>query len=75
MYPILLALFGLDVVGVVIRMYAMRDRAVSGKFKAISAGIMLGAALFWIFPDLMEKSGCCPRGLNHRGWARGGVRH
>jgi zinc transporter ZupT len=54
---LLTILFGVDVFGTAIGIYAMKSRAVGGKFKAISAGVMVGVALFWIFPDLMEKSG------------------
>jgi zinc transporter ZupT len=57
MDSILLALFWTDIAGAAVGMYAMRSRTVSDKFKAISAGIMVGVALFWIFPDLMQKSG------------------
>jgi zinc transporter ZupT len=52
-----LVVFGVDVVSTVIGIWAMRFRTVGDKFKAISAGIMVGVALFWIFPDLMQKSG------------------
>jgi zinc transporter ZupT len=57
MNSILLALFCTDIAGAAAGMYATRSRTISDKFKAISAGIMVGVALFWIFPDLMQKSG------------------
>jgi len=60
MNSILWVLFGLNVVGTVAGIYAMRFRAVSGKFTAISAGIMVGVALFWIFPDMTRNSGMAP---------------
>jgi zinc transporter ZupT len=37
--------------------------AVRGKFTAISAGVMVGVALFWIFPDMTMKSGMAPTAL------------
>ena len=57
MNPMLLALFAVDVTGSVAGIYAMRSRSVSGRFTTISAGIMVGVALFWIFPDMTQKSG------------------
>ena len=54
---LLFVLFAIDVFGAVLGIYAMKSRVVSGKFKAISAGVMVGVALFWIFPDLMQRSG------------------
>jgi zinc transporter ZupT len=57
MNRILLLLVGVDAIGTMIGIGAMRSRAVRGKFKAISAGVMVGVALFWIVPDLMHKSG------------------
>ena len=57
MNSILFALFGLDIVATVLGIYAMRSRTLSGKFTAISAGVMVGVAVFWIFPDMTRKSG------------------
>jgi zinc transporter ZupT len=60
---ILFALLGVDTVGTVLGIYAMKSRALSGKFTAISAGVMIGVALFWIFPDMTLKSGTAPAAL------------
>ena len=57
MNSVLFVLFGVDLVGTVLGIYAMRSRALSGKFTAISAGVMVGVALFWIFPDMTRQSG------------------
>jgi zinc transporter ZupT len=57
MNSLLLILIGIEVAGIVIGMNVMRSQHVSARFKAISAGIMVGVALFWIFPDLMQKTG------------------
>ena len=57
MTPLLFALIAVDVAGMLLGIYAMRSRSVSGRFTTISAGVMLGVALFWIFPDMRERSG------------------
>jgi len=57
MNSILFALFGLDILATVLGIYAMRSRTLSGKFTAISAGVMVGVAVFWIFPDMTRESG------------------
>ena len=57
MTPLLFALIAVDVAGMLLGIYAMRSRSVSGRFTTISAGVMLGVALFWIVPDMREKSG------------------
>jgi zinc transporter ZupT len=57
MNPVLFVLFAADVAGAVVGIYAMRSRLVSGKFTMINAGVMVGVALFWIFPDMTQKSG------------------
>jgi zinc transporter ZupT len=57
MNPVLFVLFAVDVVGAVLGIYVMRSRRVSGKFTTISAGVMVGVALFWILPDMTQKSG------------------
>jgi len=59
----LFAVFGVDAAGTVLGMYAMRSHALRGKFTAISAGVMVGVALFWILPDMTMKSGMAPAAL------------
>jgi zinc transporter ZupT len=54
---VLLLLFTVDLAGTVLGIYAMRSRPLSGKFTIISAGVMVGVALFWIFPDMTRQSG------------------
>jgi zinc transporter ZupT len=63
MNSVLFILLGVDAAGTMLGMYAMRSRALSGKFTAISAGVMIGVALFWIFPDMTLKSGMGPAAL------------
>ena len=60
---VLLALFVLDILGTVLGVCAMRSRALSAKFTGISGGVMLGVALFWIFPDMTQRSGAIPAAL------------
>jgi len=57
MTPLLFTLIAVDLAGMLLGIYAMRSRSVSGRFTTISAGVMLGVALFWIFPDMREQSG------------------
>jgi zinc transporter ZupT len=57
MNSVLITILGVDALGTVLGIYAMKSRALSGKFTAISAGVMVGVALFWIFPDMTQKSG------------------
>jgi hypothetical protein len=63
MGPVLFALFAVDVLGTVAGIFAMRSRLVSAKVTMISAGVMIGVALFWIFPEIRQKSGLMHAGL------------
>jgi zinc transporter ZupT len=55
--PILILLFAVEVVGTVFGIWAMRSRPFSENFAALNAGVMVGVALFWIFPDMTRDSG------------------
>ena len=54
---ILISLFAIAAVGSLGGMYVMQLRNLSRKVTAISGGIMLGIALFWISPDLTRTAG------------------
>jgi zinc transporter ZupT len=57
MDQILILLFAVELVGTLSGIWAMRSRGFSGRFAAFSSGLMVGVALFWIFPDMTRDSG------------------
>jgi ABC-type antimicrobial peptide transport system permease subunit len=50
-------LFVTDVVGTLGGMCVMQMTKLSRKATALSGGVMLGAAIFWIWPDLTKAAG------------------
>lgn len=57
MNSLLAVLFVIDVAGTLGGIFLMQLRGLSRKVAAISGGVMLGAALFWIWPDLTRAAG------------------
>lgn len=57
MNSILIVLFIIDVAGTLGGMCVMQLRDLSRKVTALSGGVMLGAALFWVWPDLTKAEG------------------
>ena len=54
---ILAVLFVIDVAGIFAGIWAMQLKELSRKLAAISGGVMLGVALFWVWPDLRRSAG------------------
>jgi zinc transporter ZupT len=57
MKPVLFVLFAIDLVGSLAGMYLMRFGEFDRRFVSASSGVMLGIALFWIWPDLAQTAG------------------